>query len=301
MVIFINTLSSILTEKELKLRMAMDQMGLRTSVYWTSTLLSALSLVIVGSITTCMFGWILGFNSFRKTDITLLFVIFFMFGAAMLTFGFFITTFFHKAGTGLFVGIFVFIFGLLFESFVFSTGYVGYIWYKPSTPEFIANFMLFLPFFNFGRLFLDISTLTTGKYDLITKSYFPGSGFPWSAVAKPIPLDLLPIYGDGTAPFAPPPLFSIVYLGFNIFLYFGLTLYLDQVLPNEYGHSEDWLFFLKPVYWGFAPTATEDSGIKWLYNLEATSIEGDDHSSVVTEKQRALSPSKYIHRILAST
>ena len=293
MVIFINTLSSILIEKELKLRMAMGQMGLKVTVYWMSTLVSSIGLVSVGSFTTCVFGWILGFNSFRRTDISLLFVIFFLFGTAMIAFGFFISTLFHKAATGLFVGIFVFIFGLLFESFVFSTGYVGYIWYKPSTPAFLAHILSLLPFFNFGRLFLDISTLTTGKYDLITKSYFPGTGFPWSAVAKAIPSDLLPIYGDGSAPIVPAPIISIIWLLFNIMLYMLLAVYLDQVLPDEYGHHESLFFFLKPIYWGFAPKGTTEAGIKWLGNLGMNNSvkDANEHSSVIEEQSRALSTS----------
>ena len=291
MIIFINTISSVLIEKELKLRISMEQMGLKPSIYWVSTILSSTLLVTVGSVTTCASGWLFRFSSFTKTDITFLFTIFLLFGIAMVAFGLFICTFFKRAGSGLFAGIFVFVFGLLFESFVFSTGYIGYIWYKLSTPPIIAKLFCLLPFFNFGMLFLNVSTLTTGKFDLITKTYFPGAGFGWSDALKTIPTDFLPLYGDGTVPDVPPPIVSILWLVLNSVLYFFLTIYLEQVIPDVNGQSKHPLYVFLPSYWGFTSGSADEAAIKWLKELDDRKRTDPRkfHSSVVNEKLEALS------------
>jgi hypothetical protein len=55
---------------------------------------------------------------------------FFLFGESMVMFGFFITTLVRKTNIAVLIGIFIFIIGLLFESFVFSSGQLGYIWWS---------------------------------------------------------------------------------------------------------------------------------------------------------------------------
>jgi hypothetical protein len=58
-------------------------------------------------------------------------ITFFLFGEAMVMFAFFLTTFIRHARIAILVGIFMFVIGLLFESFVFSGGFIGYIWWSP--------------------------------------------------------------------------------------------------------------------------------------------------------------------------
>lgn len=90
---------------------------------------------------------------------------------------------------------------------------------------------IFLPFFNFGKLFLDISTLTTGKLNTITSSFIPGPGFPFSALYSKLPDELLGLYSDGV-PACPPPIDSLYYFLMNIFVFCILTIYLDKVIPD---------------------------------------------------------------------
>ena len=37
----------------------------------------------------------------------------------------------------------------------------------------------------------------------------------------------------------------------NICFYYVLTLYFDQVIPDQFGQYKNLLFFLKPSFWGF--------------------------------------------------
>jgi len=36
---------------------------------------------------------------------------------------------------------------------------------------------------------------------------------------------------------------------YDFFIFFGLALYLDNILANEYGVSKPFYFFLDPSYW----------------------------------------------------
>ena len=49
-----------------------------------------------------------------------------------------------------------------------------------------------------------------------------------------------------------------VFLWFLLhFVMYGLlAIYLDQVVPTDYGRTRPWLFFLSPSYWGCAETAS---------------------------------------------
>jgi ABC-type lipoprotein export system ATPase subunit len=291
MVIFINALGQILAEKEQKLRHGMEVMGLKASIYWISEFLSNTVLVSIGSLMTVCLGLAFGFGSFRKTDFLILFLTFFLFGQAMVVFAFFLSTFFRNAQSGVFVGIFVFIIGLMFESFVFSSGYIGYIWYKPDTPVALSYFLCLFPFFNFGKLFLDIQTLTTGQLDVITNTYIPGDGFPWKLMYVPIPATLLPTYGDSLQPVVPAPINSIYWFCFDILIYSVLTWYFDNVIANEFGVRKPLYFFLTPAYWGFADYSSHKSNEEWLASLKATPppFSGNIDADVVKEREDALS------------
>ena len=110
-------------------------------------------------------------------------------------FAFFLTTFIRRARIAILAGIFMFVIGLLFESFVFSGSFIGYIWWAPSVVDpagwkilvwscrlwfglahvhsqclTIHSHQSLFPFFNFGHMFLDISTLTTGRLDTLTQA-----------------------------------------------------------------------------------------------------------------------------------
>ncbi|ORZ30829.1 hypothetical protein BCR44DRAFT_1443906 [Catenaria anguillulae PL171] len=243
MVIFISVLQEIVTEKELLLRHAMATMGLKASVFWSANFLSRAVLVFVASLVTVIMGIICQFAVFQADFFALLFM-FFLFGMAMVSMAFFITTFCRRARIAVLVGIFIFIIGLLFQSTVFSNSFLGYIWFDTDTdPAFYIVFSL-LPFFHFGKLFIDISLRTSGRFDFLTGTNIPGPGFP----------DQLPTFGGTRKPNVPYPATSMHLLIFNIVLYTLLAWYFDKVIPDEYGRRQPAWFFLLPRYWGFGTT-----------------------------------------------
>jgi len=60
---------------------------------------------------------------------------------------------------------------------VFSSDFVGYIWWEDKTSDAGWIVLIFFPFFNFGKLYLDIASKTLGSFDFGTAEYVPGSGF----------------------------------------------------------------------------------------------------------------------------
>ncbi|RIA85383.1 hypothetical protein C1645_781967 [Glomus cerebriforme] len=240
MIIFISILNTIVTEKEAKLKDSLIMMGLKIEVYWLSYFISNAWLIAICSLTTCLGGLAFGFFFFTNTNFAVVYITFLLFGLAMITFGFFITTFCRHSRIAVLVGIFLFIIGLIFESFVFSNTFIGYIWWDPKTNSAGRHILMFIPFFNFGKIFLDISNLASGNLDELTQTLIPGPGFKWNDLYKRI----------DDKPEVPAPIQSLYFLLMNIVFYSILTWYFDKVIPNEYGNRRNPLFFLTPSYYG---------------------------------------------------
>ncbi|KAI8909840.1 hypothetical protein EDD86DRAFT_247174 [Gorgonomyces haynaldii] len=290
MIIFINVLSTIVSEKELKLRHGMEVMGLKPYIYWTSHFISNSWLVIVNAFFTCAAGYAFQFEAFKNANFGVILFTYIFFGEAMVLFAFFITTFVRTTRIAILIGIFVFIIGLLFESFVYSSQLLGYIWWSESTIPSVGWMCLsILPFFNFGRMFLDITTLTTGSYDALTNTYIPGPGFPWSQLYDKIDEKLLPLYGDNLPPNLPPPVQTWYILLLNVVGYWLLTWYLDNVIPNEFGYKRPIWFFLTLDYWGLKKhSATNIKEWQTKNSKQIFPPETKEDQDVTSERQKAL-------------
>ncbi|KAG0057974.1 ATP-binding cassette sub- A member 1 [Linnemannia elongata] len=252
MVIFICVLNQIVMEKELHLRHSMQMMGLKTLVYWFSWWLSNAVLVLISAVVICGFGVAFGFSVFTNSNFGALVITFFLFGLAMVTMAFWITTMVKASRTAILIGIFLFIIGLLFESMVFSNSYVGYIWYDEGTSVAGKYVLMFIPFFNFGKVFLDMSLFSSGRFDLLTSTPIPGPGFHWNNLYDKIPTSFTPTYDTYKTrhPDVPAPIQSWYLLLMNIGVFAILTLYFDQVVADDYGNKRHPLFFLDPSFYG---------------------------------------------------
>ncbi|CAG8465050.1 7477_t:CDS:2 [Paraglomus occultum] len=296
MIIFIVVLNTIVTEKEQKLRDSLIMMGLKVEVYWLSYLLSNAWLVIICSIITCFLGFIFRFEVFTNTNFLVLIITFILFGMAMVSFAFFITVWCRKARVAVLNGIFVFIIGLLFQSFVFSNNFVGYIWWDVKTASYFRHIFSLLPFFNFGKIYLDISKLSTGKFDFLTETIIKGPGFKWHDLFNPIPNEYLPTYdAAGRTPLVPPPVQSWYLLLMDIGLYCLLTWYFDKILPDEFGTRRSPVFFLYPSFWGIKfkrNTNTEQLLAKLQKKPDDDDPDYKEDEDVAAERLVAFDPSQ---------
>ncbi|KAH6573196.1 hypothetical protein BASA60_006151 [Batrachochytrium salamandrivorans] len=262
MIIFIGVLNQIVLEKELKLRYIMEAMGLRPSVYWLSHFILYSVLVLINALCTCVWGMIFGFQAFRNTNFGVLLITFFLFGEAMVLFAFFITTLVRKTRVAILIGIFIFIIGILFESFIFSNTFIGYLWWSPeSISPLWWKVLVWLPFFNFGRFLLDITTLTTGHVNPLTNTFITGPGFP-------------------------------------CLLYGALLWFFDNVIPNEFGACQPLWFFLMPSYWGFETSSAKSTNAASWQSRTASPRrlippEEDEDPDIIAMRERALDPTYF--------
>ncbi|KAJ3413316.1 ATP-binding cassette sub- A member 1 [Chytridiales sp. JEL 0842] len=296
MVIFINVLNQIVGEKELKQRHGMEMMGLKPSAYWLSHYISNTLLVFVNSLLTVVFGIMFRFKAFTDANFFAVWITFFLFGESMVMFAFWLTTFVRQARVAVLLGIFIFIIGLLFETFVFSSSFVGYLWWNPTIIGPIGwQILCLVPFFNFGHMFLDITSFTTGRLDDLTSTFIPGPGFSWNDLYNTLPSNILPIYATGTAE-VPQPVQAWYFMLMNIGVYAVLLWYWDAVIPDEYGSRQPPWFFLLPSYWGYTTTSKQAQD-EWLKKLTAASKNADgieplagEDVDVTNERNKALDP-----------
>jgi hypothetical protein len=208
----------------------------------------------------------------------------------MVMLAFFFTTFVRKASVAVLIGIFFFIVGLLFESFIFSSSFLGYIWWKESLVDPLGYKLLYLlPFFNFGHMFMDITTFTTGKLDDLTDTFIPGPGFPWSQLYNTLPTNLLPLY-SGETPSPPTPITAWYMMIMNVALYGTLLWYFDAIIPNEYGTRQPIYFFLLPSYWGYSSRSFEnqEEWIRKIMQQKKWMAEPGEDQDVINERAAAM-------------
>ncbi|KAJ3104165.1 ATP-binding cassette sub- A member 1 [Phlyctochytrium bullatum] len=226
------------------------------------------------------------------TNFIVLVLVFFLFTMAMIFMGLFITTLVKKARVGVLVGIFVVVVGLLVQSFVFAWSFIGYIFWTSANPTWIPNVLALLPFFNFGKFFMDITTLTVGKYDALTSSWIPGPGFSLASMFEPVPKDYLPVYPTGIVLTVPPPIQSIYFLLGDVAFYWTLTWYFDNVIPNEYGFALRPWFFLTPSYWNIYSWVAKYKDVgEWMQQVLSNSkseADGVQEDEDVQEERKAV-------------
>ncbi|KAI8925196.1 hypothetical protein BC831DRAFT_512721 [Entophlyctis helioformis] len=293
MIIFLNVLSMIVSEKQLKLRHAMELMGLIPSVYWISHFLSASVLVLINAVSMTCWGLVFKFPFMVNTDFAVCVLTFFLFGEAMIMLAFLMTTLLTRTLTAALFGILVFVIGIIFQSIALPDAQTGYAWWTNANVGLTYIFSI-LPFFHFGRMVLDISVVTSGRVDQFTGFRFGGGRFTWADLTRPIPDELVPRSGQETPISLPLPVQAWTSLLINMFVYAVLMWYLDNVIADEFGSKKKILFFLDRSYWGFEDDSTlvmdqqewiDRNNVDIEFGPEA--VEDDD---VVAARQRAFDP-----------
>ncbi|KAI8611841.1 hypothetical protein BC830DRAFT_1139488 [Chytriomyces sp. MP71] len=216
--IFLTTLQKRTFEKQSQIRASLTLAGLTPLVSTTAHTFTTLPLIIANACVTTSLGTLFRFEAFTRTSPAILFLGFVSYGSAMDALAVFLAAFIETSETGVLVGTGVLALGLLMQTFIFSDATYGYIWWSKSGGDSWKYFIL-LPFFNFGKLFLDINTFTIGKKNFVTGGFVPGPGLPFTSFGSPVPDNLLPVYWHGEIPRPPSPLNSIFYLWMNATLF----------------------------------------------------------------------------------
>ncbi|KAG6587048.1 ATP-binding Cassette (ABC) Superfamily [Phytophthora cinnamomi] len=150
---------------------------------------------------------------FPNSDPVLIFLFFLLFSLSVLAFGFFISTFFSRSRTGSFAGMVLFFFMYFVSSGFSSTSSIGS---------------------KTGACIMPPVALSFGVQSLATAES-TGVGMSFGSINT-----VVDNFKFGS---------SIGMLFFDIILYTLLGLYLEKVIPREYGTVEKWYFPLQPSYW----------------------------------------------------
>ncbi|XP_034959956.1 cholesterol transporter ABCA5 isoform X2 [Zootoca vivipara] len=201
----------IVAEKEKKLKEFLMIMGLHDTAFWLSWVLLYTSLIFVMSL---LMSVIATFSSlFPKSSSFVIFLLFFLYGISSVFFAFMLTPLFKKSK---YIGTVEFLTTLAF-------GFVGltvvlledfpksYVWLLSPLCQctFLVGVAQVMHLEDYGEGSI-FSNLSHGPYPLVI---------------------------------------SLSLLALDSMLYLLLALYLDQVIPGEYGLRRNFFFFLKPSFW----------------------------------------------------
>ncbi|XP_066474234.1 cholesterol transporter ABCA5-like isoform X2 [Tiliqua scincoides] len=201
----------IVAEKEKKLKEFLMMMGLHDTAFWLSWVLLYTSLIFVMSL---LMSVIATFSSlFPKSSNFVIFLLFFLYGISSVFFAFMLTPLFKKSKH---VGTVEFLATLAF-------GFVGLA--IVLLEEFPKSFVWLLSP-------LCQCTFLVGVAQVMhLEDYEEGALFS-NLTHGPYPL-----------------IIALMLLALDSLLYLLLAVYLDQVVPGEYGLRRSSFFFLKPSFW----------------------------------------------------
>nr|XP_060619019.1 cholesterol transporter ABCA5-like isoform X1 [Anolis sagrei ordinatus] len=201
----------IVTEKEKNLKEFLTVMGLHDTAFWLSWVLLYASLVFVMSL---LMSVIATFSSlFGQSSSFVIFLLFFLYGLSSISFAFMLTSIFKKstyAGTVQYFATLAF--GILGLTVVLAEDFPkSFVWSLSPLCECIF--------------------LVGVAQVMHLKDYENGAVFS-NLTLGPYPL-----------------LIVFTLLALDSILYLLLGVYLDQVLPGEYGLRRSFFYFLKPSFW----------------------------------------------------
>ncbi|PVU98300.1 hypothetical protein BB559_001689 [Furculomyces boomerangus] len=293
MVIFINLILMIVTEKEKKLRESMQLAGLKPEVYWLSWYLAYSLLAFICVLVTQAMGYALNLKVFRHTNFFAMFLTLFLFNLTMLAAGCMVSAIVSSSQAAVLTGVYIFIVGLILMGGIFTTISFTFIWWEKSTTPVIKYILMAIPPFNFGYIYICMSLLSAGSLDPITYTYTPGPSFKWANLYKPLPSNYIQTFNtDGETPSIPSPSYMLNVMLINGLVYLVITWYMDNVVPNHYGASKPLYFFLSPKYWrsifGSSKSPDEFSIQTWINNLAAARPPFSGEDPDVTAERKAV-------------
>ncbi|KAK7317242.1 hypothetical protein RJT34_01301 [Clitoria ternatea] len=223
---FVLQMSSLVTEKELKLRQAMNMMGLYDSAYWLSWLTWEAVVTILSSLLIILFGMMFQFRFFLKNSFLVLFFLFFLFELNMTGLAFMLSAFIRKSSSATTVGFFIFIVGFVTQ-LVVQAGFP----YTDSISKTFRNIWSLFPPNPFAQALQVLSDAVATSED---------DGVSWSKRGECA-------INDENCVITINDIYK--WLLATFFLWFVLAIYFDNIIPNASGVRKSVLYFLNPSYW----------------------------------------------------
>lgn len=223
---FVFQISSLIAEKELKLRQAMTMMGLFDTAYWLSWLTWEGIIALLSSVITVLFGMMFQFDFFLNNSFPVVFLLFFLFQLNMIGFAFMLSAFISKASSSTTVGFSIFIVGFLTQ---LVTAF-GFPYSDSFSSLFRTIWSLFPP-----------NLLAAGLQLLAGATATPEDpGISWSKRSDCAPNDEECVISMN---------YIYNWLLCTFVLWFVLAIYFDNIIPNAAGVRKSVIYFLNPGYW----------------------------------------------------
>ncbi|PKI78010.1 ABC transporter A family member 2-like isoform X2 [Punica granatum] len=236
---FVFQISSLTTEKELKLRQAMTLVGLFDSAYWLSWLSWEGVLTLISSLFTVLFGMMFQFDFFLNNSFAIVFLLFFLFQFNMISFAFMLSAFISKSSSSTTVGFFIFIIGFLTQLVTIF----GFPYSTTFSDTYRIIWSLFPP-----------NLLAEALNLLASATSAPGDpGISWKGRTKCSPNDTECVTTMNEI---------YLWLVATFFVWFVLAIYFDNIIPNASGVRKSAFYFLYPGYWtGKGGSRVQEGGI----------------------------------------
>ncbi|XP_051123316.1 ABC transporter A family member 2-like isoform X2 [Andrographis paniculata] len=260
---FVFQISSLVTEKELKLRQAMTMMGLYDTAFWLSWFSWEGILGLLSSLFIVLFGMMFRFKFFLHNSFAVVFLLFFLFQLSMTGFAFMLSAFISKSSSSTTVGFFVFIIG-------FTTQVVTVFGF-PYSNMFSNTYRIVWSFFPPDLLAAGLKLLS----DATETPRDPGVS--WSGRTKCAPKDTECVITMNDI---------YLWLVGTSCLWFVLAIYFDNIFPNSSGVRKPLFYFLSPRYWtGKGGNKSEEGSIcSCTSSIPASEDVGQDDEDVQDEE-----------------
>nr|XP_043636610.1 ABC transporter A family member 2-like [Erigeron canadensis] len=223
---FVLQISSLIVEKELKLRQSMAMMGLYDTAYWLSWLTWEGIITLLSSLFTVLFGRMFQFDFFLHNSFAVVFLVFFLFQLNMVGFAFMFSSFISKSTSSTSVGFSVYIVGFLTQV-VTAFGFP----YSDNFSDTYRTIWSFYPPNLLAKALQLLSDATATPED---------PGISWASIGRCAPndTDCLITVND-----------IYVWLLGTFILWVALAIYFDNIFPNSSGVRKSTFYFLNPGYW----------------------------------------------------
>ncbi|RLN06486.1 hypothetical protein BBJ28_00024284, partial [Nothophytophthora sp. Chile5] len=203
-------LVGLMSERETRSRELMKILGVKESSIVISWFITYIAILFVGCVLQTAAAVA---KLFPNTDALLLFLFFFLFSMSVLAYAFLVSSIFSKSRTGVYVG---------FITFFIMYGVTGA--FNDSSTESSKNIACLLA--PVGLVF-GVNTLATSETSHVGISFGSAS-------------QRIDNFRFSTA---------LWYFAFDTIIYTLLGLYLEKVIPKEYGTPEKWYYPFRPSYW----------------------------------------------------
>ncbi|XP_058064618.1 phospholipid-transporting ATPase ABCA3-like, partial [Anopheles bellator] len=228
---FVNTVKFITIEKETQLKEMMKMMGLSNWLHWSAWFVKCLILLTIASslITLLLCVPITGTAIFENSSWTLIWVFFFVYSIATICFAFMISVFFSKANM--------------------ATALAGLVWFNSQIPFFLIqqNYDDMGTGVKIGVSIVSNMGMSLAMF-LTVRLEATTAGLRWSNLFEPATVD------DG---------FSVglvlIMLLVDAAIYLLIALYVEQVMPGEFGVAKPFYFPFTRDFWVRKRTPSRDT------------------------------------------